>query len=90
MAPIPPATVAEPIAESTISVNFLSDLGKARHGSEISANFSSLNAFIASSGRGPPFHAVSFLVNFVRGFEIRLKFLTCVRKKFANPRNCLI
>ena len=76
MAPIPPGAVEDPIAESTMSVNFLSDLGKAKQGSEISAVFNSKNAFCASSGRGPPFHHVSFLVSLVRGEEIRLKFLT--------------
>ena len=90
MAPRPPELVAEPMAESTINVNLRSDLGKARHGSEIKADFSSKNAFWASSGRGPPFHKESLRVNLFRGPEIKLKFLTCVRKKFARPKNCLI
>ena len=76
MAPIPPCEVGEPIAESTSKVNFLSDLGNAKHGSEISAPFNSTKAFCASSGSGPPFHFVSFLVSFVNGDDMRLKFLT--------------
>ena len=76
MAPKPPEFVADPMAESTIKVNLRSDLGKARHGSEISADLSSKNAFWASSGRGPPFHKESFRVSLFNGPEIKLKFLT--------------
>ena len=80
MAPRPPELVAEPMAESTIRVNLRSDLGKARHGSEIKADFSSKNAFWASSGRGPPFHKESLRVNLLRGPE-KLTKISYVRAK---------
>ena len=65
MAPSPPGAEADPIAESTINVNFLSLLGKAKHGSEIRADFNSKNAFCASSGRGPPFQGVLSLMSHI-------------------------
>ena len=64
------------MAESTIKVNFLSLLGKAKQGSEIRADFNSKNAFCASSGRGPPFQGESLRVNLLRGPEMREKFRT--------------
>ena len=74
----------------TESTNLGSELGKARHGSEIRADLSSKNAFCAFSGRGPPFHKKYFRVSLFKGPEIKLKFLTCVQKNFVRPKNCLI
>ena len=59
-------------------------------GSEHKHDCSSLKAFTASAGRGPPFQPESLRVRAVRGAVICAKFLTCVRKKLHRPKNCLI
>ena len=82
MAPNPPLQVAEPTAVSTMKMNFLSDLGYDKQGAKIRKVFNSKNAFCASGSSSAPFHSESLSVNFVKAFEIKLKFQTCVPKNF--------
>ena len=49
---------------------------------------SSRKELLASGGRGPRFHLASFLVSAANGAETIAKFLTWLRKKLHNPKNC--
>jgi hypothetical protein len=75
--------------ESTVKINSRSKLTEVRLGLELSLLCNCSKAFWASSGRGPPFQALSFGVSFVRGQAVWAKLSMVLLKKELRPRNCL-
>ena len=73
--------------ESQVTIISKSKFTGARHGLEIILFFKLRNDCFAALGRGPLVYPEFFLINLLRGPEMRLKSLIARRKKLVKPIN---